>query len=92
MRGSQDATASACSAALALNGGQHSLGTCLPYCSISGARFSLDGKNYSLQANDGSSSIHGGSVPWAKAAWHGTASRDVLSATYEYTSVDGEAA
>ncbi|WIA15817.1 hypothetical protein OEZ85_012572 [Tetradesmus obliquus] len=58
---------------------------------IANASFSLDGKNYTLLANDGSSSLHGGAVPWAKAAWRGSASRDELSATFEYTSVDGEA-
>jgi hypothetical protein len=65
--------------------------TYLPQCSISNAQFTLDGKTHTLQANDGSSCIHGCGEPWAKAAWRGAASADGLSATYEYTSLDGEA-
>jgi galactose mutarotase-like enzyme len=42
---------------------------CLPQCSISNAQFSLDGKTYTLQANDGSSCIHGWSEPWQLAGW-----------------------
>ncbi|MBL8267931.1 aldose epimerase family protein [Steroidobacter sp.] len=59
---------------------------------IAGGEFTLDGKHYQLETNDGPNHLHGGSHGFDKVLWQiesvssGSPSRAVLS----YTSVDGE--
>lgn len=38
---------------------------------ISDAKFELNGKTYSVPANDGVNSLHGGHVGWGKRVWEG---------------------
>lgn len=59
---------------------------------IAGARFALDGKTYTLEANDGPNHLHGGVAGFDKRVWtiksveSGLESRVVM----EYRSADGE--
>ncbi len=59
---------------------------------ISGARFTLDGKEYALAANDGKNSLHGGRKGWDKVVWDAAAfdtpEGPVLQLSY--SSKDGE--
>ena len=55
---------------------------------ISGARFTLDGKEYPLAKNDGENSLHGGLRGFDKVLWDAEAKGDSLKLTY--LSRDGE--
>jgi aldose 1-epimerase len=59
---------------------------------IAGARFTLDGKTYSLAANNGPNALHGGAKGFDKVVWTITdvKSGPVASVTLTYTSRDGE--
>jgi aldose 1-epimerase len=59
---------------------------------IAGARFTLDGKTYSLAANDGPNALHGGKKGFDKVVWTITEvkSGPAASVTLTYTSRDGE--
>jgi aldose 1-epimerase len=59
---------------------------------IAGARFTLDGKPYSLAANNGPNALHGGIKGFDKVVWTITdvKSGPVASVTLTYTSRDGE--
>jgi aldose 1-epimerase len=59
---------------------------------ISGARFSLDGKEYQLAANDGKNSLHGGRKGWDKVVWDAAAFDTPAGPVVQlsYTSKDGE--
>jgi aldose 1-epimerase len=56
---------------------------------IGNARFTLDGKVYTLAANNGPNTLHGGKVGFDKKVWKATAADD-KSVTLAYTSPDGE--
>ena len=55
---------------------------------IGKARFTLDGKEYKLAANDGQNSLHGGKKGFDKRVWTAAVKGDSLELTY--TSKDGE--
>ena len=55
---------------------------------IAKARFTLDGKEYRLAANDGENTLHGGLKGFDKVAWD--AEQDSEGITFTYTSKDGE--
>ena len=58
---------------------------------IAGARFELDGKVYSVPANDGTHSLHGGDVGFDKVNWTITAcDEEALSVTLSHMSPDGD--
>jgi aldose 1-epimerase len=59
---------------------------------IAGAKFALDGKTYSLAANNGPNALHGGAKGFDKVVWTIVAvkSGPVASVTLAYTSRDGE--
>jgi aldose 1-epimerase len=59
---------------------------------IARARFTLDGKTYSLAANDGPNALHGGKKGFDKVVWTiaEVKSRPVASVTLTYVSADGE--
>lgn len=59
---------------------------------IAGARFTLDGKTYTLDANDGLNSLHGGFTRWEKLVWTAETFDDGDSAGIRFTrtSPDGE--
>ncbi|MFI5153021.1 MAG: aldose epimerase family protein [Chitinophagales bacterium] len=59
---------------------------------IANARFVLDGKTYSLAANNGKNSLHGGSKGFDKKIWKATAAQtdSTASLKLEYFSKDGE--
>lgn len=59
---------------------------------ISGARFTLDGKEYQLAANDGKNSLHGGVKGWDKVVWEAAAFDTPAGPAVQlsYTSKDGE--
>jgi aldose 1-epimerase len=59
---------------------------------IAGAKFDLDGKTYSLAANDGPNALHGGAKGFDKVVWTigEVKSGPVASVTLTYTSRDGE--
>jgi aldose 1-epimerase len=59
---------------------------------IAGARFALDGKTYSLAANNGPNALHGGPKGFDKVVWTilEVKSGPVASVTLTYTSRDGE--
>jgi len=59
---------------------------------ISGARFSLDGKEYVLAANDGKNSLHGGRKAWDKVVWDAAAFDTPAGPVVQlsYSSKDGE--
>ena len=48
----------------------HLCGIVGPYANrIAGASFELDGVTYSLEANEGPNTLHGGSTPWDRRQW-----------------------
>ena len=55
---------------------------------IGAARFTLDGKEYPLAANNGPNTLHGGTVGFDKKVW--AAKHDGNRLTLSYTSPDGE--
>ncbi len=59
---------------------------------IAKARFTLDGKTYTLAANNGANHLHGGVKGWDKVVWKGTSfeRNDAAGVTLTYTSKDGE--
>jgi aldose 1-epimerase len=59
---------------------------------IAKARFSLDGKNYSLAANDHGNSLHGGAKGFDKVLWtlDSVNSGSPATAVFSYISADGE--
>ena len=59
---------------------------------ISGARFELQGQTYSLAANDGKNSLHGGKVGWDKVVWSAQTLDTPAgpAVRLSYTSKDGE--
>ena len=58
---------------------------------IAGARFSLDGEEYAVPANDGLNSLHGGDVGFDKVNWSVTACDEAaLSVTLSHISRDGD--
>jgi aldose 1-epimerase len=59
---------------------------------IAGARFTLDGVEYPLAANNGPNHLHGGEVGYDKVLWTGTPieGADGAGVTLAYTSTDGE--
>ena len=58
---------------------------------IGNARFTLDGKEYKLAANDGKNTLHGGLKGFDKVVWDATVINDSLpSLTLNYVSKDGE--
>jgi len=59
---------------------------------IGGARFTLDGDEYHLPANNNGNTLHGGTVGFNKAVWSVTTHRaaNVLSATLTHVSPDGD--
>lgn len=59
---------------------------------IANAKFTLDGKEYKLAANNGPHSLHGGKEGFDKKYWQGKAQLTATgpSVTFKYTSPDGE--
>ncbi len=59
---------------------------------IAGGRFTLDGRDYRLAANNGTNHLHGGNRGFDKVLWHGEEFRKIDSAgvVLTYTSPDGE--
>src|SRR5689334_11701801 len=59
---------------------------------IAGAKFDLDGKTYSLAANNGPNALHGGTKGFDKVVWTigEVKSGPIASVTLTYTSRDGE--
>jgi aldose 1-epimerase len=58
---------------------------------VANARFSLNGVEYNVPANDGSSSLHGGTCGFDKVNWTITAcEEDTLSVSLQYISPDGD--
>lgn len=55
---------------------------------ISGAGFTLDGKRYELDANDGANTLHGGTFRYEKALWSSGATDDGV--IFRRRSADGE--
>ena len=59
---------------------------------IANAKFSLEGKDYKLEANNGPNSLHGGKVGFDKKVWKGEAFTSAAGpgVKLSYTSPDGE--
>lgn len=59
---------------------------------IAKARFTLDGRTYTLAANDGANTLHGGRRGFNKVLWLGEpfTRGDTVGVTFRYTSPDGE--
>jgi aldose 1-epimerase len=57
---------------------------------IAKAKFKLDGKDYTLDANNGPNSLHGGSQGFHTKVWD-AAQKDSQSITFSYVSPDGDA-
>jgi len=59
---------------------------------LADGKFSLDGKQYSVPQNDKSNALHGGSQGFDKHVWklEPKQTADAVSATFTYTSADGE--
>ena len=60
---------------------------------IAGARFSLDGQEYKLVANNGPNSLHGGTKGFDKVVWAASMAKPTAAGpgvTFSYTSADGE--
>lgn len=57
---------------------------------IGGAKFTLDGKEYTLAANSGPNSIHGGRKNFAKVIWKAEPVAGRTAVKLTYLSVDGE--
>jgi aldose 1-epimerase len=60
---------------------------------IRGARFTLDGRSYELEANDPPHHLHGGSAGWDKRVWSAVPSQTQRGPSLElrHTSPDGDA-
>lgn len=56
---------------------------------IAGAKFTLEGKTYTLAANDGPNHLHGGLKGFDKVLWQAEVQNDA-SVKFTYTSPDGE--
>jgi aldose 1-epimerase len=59
---------------------------------IGGAKFTLDGKEYTLAKNDGPNSLHGGKAGFDKKVWHAQKvyKSNAVGLNLTYTSPDGE--
>jgi aldose 1-epimerase len=60
---------------------------------IANARFTVDGREYKLAANNGKNHIHGGNKGFASVVWHGEAlpaARGESAVQFTYLSKDGE--
>ena len=57
---------------------------------IKGAAFDLDGKHYTLAANEAPNHLHGGIQGWSKKIWNYTTDPDHNSVTFAVKSADGE--
>ena len=59
---------------------------------IAGGRFSLDGREYVLETNDGPNHLHGGRAGFDKVVWDlvSVESGNPASASFEYVSPDGD--
>jgi aldose 1-epimerase len=57
---------------------------------IAKGRFTLDGKSYTLPANDGPNSLHGGTVGFGKRVWQATSVDNGAGVQLTYHSPDGE--
>ncbi len=57
---------------------------------ISKARFTLDGKEYKLAANNGPNAIHGGKKGFDKVVWKATPTPAKSGVAFSYVSPDGE--
>lgn len=57
---------------------------------IGDARFTLDGKEYTLAQNNGKNCLHGGKIGFNKAIWHYSGSEDETSVMLFLTSPDGD--
>ena len=57
---------------------------------ISGAKFTLDNKEYTLAANSGKNHIHGGIENFSRKVWDTTTSTDEQSATLSFTYVSAD--
>jgi aldose 1-epimerase len=57
---------------------------------IGGAKFTLDGKTYMLDKNDGMNSLHGGNHGFDKVTWTAKPSADGQAVYFTYVSKDGE--
>src|SRR5687768_14282345 len=60
---------------------------------IANARFTLDGVEYKLAANNGKNHLHGGPKGFANVLWHGKAlpvQKGSTAVQFSYTSKDGE--
>lgn len=57
---------------------------------IAKARFTLDGKEYKLAANNGPNALHGGLKGFDKVVWKANPSQDKPAITFTYRSPDGE--
>lgn len=59
---------------------------------IKNAKFELEGKKYTLAANDGSNHLHGGKVGWDKVVWAGQAKEtsEGPQVSYMYASPNGD--
>ena len=55
---------------------------------IGDAKFTIDGQEYTLAANNGKNHLHGGEKGWDKVVWD--AAQDGSKITFTYTSPDGE--
>src|SRR5690625_3534705 len=58
---------------------------------IAGASFTIDGKEYSLEANDGENHLHGGSGGFHQVLWEGKPFQldDEIGVKLTHTSLDG---
>ena len=59
---------------------------------VGGAKFSLDGKDYKLAANNGPNTLHGGLKAFDKVVWKArdSSTSDTPAVTFSYRSPDGE--
>ena len=57
---------------------------------IAAAKFSLQGKNYQLNANDGRHSLHGGIQGFHTVVWNANILPEENAVRFSYTSADGE--
>ncbi|MCU7548859.1 galactose mutarotase [Chitinophagaceae bacterium LB-8] len=57
---------------------------------IGNARFTLDGKTYTLAANDGKNHLHGGNKGYDKVVWDAAFADSIPALTLNYLSKDGE--
>ncbi|MCA1481606.1 galactose-1-epimerase, partial [Bradyrhizobium sp. NBAIM08] len=72
------------------NGNQYIGSTVGRYCNrIAGARFSIDGKEYSLAKNNKNNSLHGGLKGFDKVCWHAE-KKGTDSVQFTCLSKDGE--